>query len=221
MIAVINEFEKRGPKGFLSLYRYRESTKYDLIHNGHCYPPKAIYNVALKRANGEDDKSGIAVGLSGGRPVNEPLRLLDFEVIDKDKQEIGLDVPDAAVDDYAERSIGRRRGQAKFRSILFGQYEHSCAITSCNVASLLDACHVKPYSDFADYNPSNGILLRTDIHTLFDLDLIKIHPKTGRIYVSKSIKDDFYQGLNGSLVRKPTNKTAQINKKYLEERWKR
>jgi putative restriction endonuclease len=65
------------------------------------------------------------------------------------------------------------------------------------------------------------MLLRTDIHTLFDLDLIKIHPQNGRVHVDKSIKDDIYQELNGSIVRKPKNKIAQINKKYLEERWKR
>lgn len=221
VIAVIKEFKKSGSKNFLTLYGYRESTKYDLLHEGHSYPPKAIYNVALKRASGEDDKSGIAVGLGGGNAVNEPLTLLRFKIVPKNKQEIDLDVPDAAVDDYAERRIEIRRGQAQFRSILFEEYERSCAITSCSVPALLDACHIKPYSDFANYHPSNGILLRTDIHTLFDLNLIKIHPKHRRIQVDKSIKDDTYQELSGSIVRKPKSKDAELNSKYLEERWKR
>jgi hypothetical protein len=126
---VIRECRRRGLTNFLSLYGYQQSTKYDLIFERHRYPPKAIYNVARKRSLGEDDKSGDQRRLSGGRAVNDPLRRLGFNIVTKDALEIGLDVPDGATDDYAERSIALRRGQAKFRALLMHVYGGRCAIT--------------------------------------------------------------------------------------------
>ncbi len=219
--AVIREFRDIGPKAFSSLYRYDQSTKYDLLYRGHRYPPKAIYNVALKRALGENDKTGNARGLAGGKAVNNPLRLLGFEVVPKSKLEADLDIPDAGADDYAQRTIAYRKGQTKFRSLLKAVYEKSCAITGCGVDEILDACHVKPYSDVKDYAVSNGILLRTDIHTLFDVGLIKICPDDMRAYVHRSITDAEYRKLDGTLVRQPANKNNQLNKEFLMARWKR
>jgi HNH endonuclease len=73
-------------------------------------------------------------------------------------------------------NILRRRGQEKFRKDLLYNYGGRCAITNCNVTSVLEAAHIRPYSDGGLTHPSNGILLRSDIHTLFDLDLLSINP---------------------------------------------
>jgi HNH endonuclease len=219
--AVIDEYKRIGPKAFAGLYHYRESTRYDLLYEGERFPPKAIYNVAFKRARGEDDKTGNAAGLGGGEAVNQPLRQLDFEIVEKSDLESGLDVPDAAADYYAERSIAHRRGQAKFRGLLFAAYEECCAVTGCNVAEILEACHIKPYSNFRDYAVSNGILLRADVHTLFDLGLIKIGPEDMRLYVADSIKDQEYRQLHGRAVRQPKDKNKQIHREFLMNRWER
>jgi len=98
-------------------------------------------------------------------------------------------------------------------------YGGSCAITSCRVSAVLEAGHIKPYSDFTDYAPSNGILLRADIHTLFDLNLIKIDPDKMCVRVHKSITDPVYQTLNGQPVRQPKNKQSQLYKEFLIARW--
>jgi hypothetical protein len=66
------------------------------------------------------------------------------------KNELGLDEPDAAADDRAQRSIALRRGQAKFRLLLMAAYGDACAITGCSIGAILEACHIKPYSDFKD-----------------------------------------------------------------------
>lgn len=225
--AVIREFQEIGPKAFSSLYRYEQSTKYDLLYQSHRYPPKAIYNVALKRALGEDDKTGNDRGLGGGKAVNNPLMTLGFKIVPKSALEAGLeipdglDIPDAGADDYAQRSIAYRRGQAKFRALLMAAYENSCAITGCAVGDILDACHVKPYADVKDYSVSNGILLRTDVHTLFDVGLIKISAEDMRVYVDKSITDEEYRKLDGTRIHQPANKNHQLNKKVLKDRWRR
>lgn len=220
--AVIREYRNIGPMAFGSLYRYRDSTKYDLLdEDDQTYPPKAIYNVALKRALGESDKTGNDSGLPGGRAVNDPLKRLGFTVVLKRNLELGLDVPNAAVDGYAERSIALRRGQARFKSLLLEAYAGACAVTGCMLIEILEACHVKPYSSFRDYAISNGILLRADIHTLFDIGLIKISPDDMLVHVHKSVKDEEYRKFDGRRIRQPSERHCEINKEFLMERWTR
>jgi hypothetical protein len=218
---VIEEYKRIGPKVFANLYHYQQSTRYDLLYGGERFPPKAIYNVALKRALGKDDKTGNDSGLAGGEAVNKPLEQLNFRVVPKDDVEVDLDEPDAGLDGRAQRTIGSRRGQRRFRKLLLNVYGGLCAVTNSHVADILDACHVKPYSDFRDYAINNGILLRTDIHTLFDLGLVKINPDDLRIHVAKSITDQEYRKLDGRLINCPKNKSHKINIAFLRERWQR
>jgi predicted restriction endonuclease len=86
--------------------------------------------------------------------------------------------------------------------------------------AILEACHIKPYSDLKDYSISNGLLLRSDIHTLFDLNLIKLHPDDTRICVDQSITDPTYRNLHGKSLRRPRKMDEQPNKEFLMIRWK-
>src|SRR5690606_14516906 len=76
------------------------------------------------------------------------------------------------------RSIKARRGQQKFRESLCKRYNNTCVVTGCKILDILEAAHIMPYRGKKDNHPSNGLLLRADIHTLFDLDLIGIDPKS-------------------------------------------
>jgi HNH endonuclease len=219
IVAVIEEYKKKGPKRFGAKYKYRDSTKYDLIYEGHPYPPKAIYNVAWKRAKKQNDRDGNKSGLPGGEDVNKPLRALGFEVIEKADYEASLQEPDAGLDSKARRTIALRQGQPKFRSNLLKAYKQTCAITGCKQVEILDACHIQPYSNTKDYRYVNGILLRTDIHTLFDLNLIRIHPKTLKISVSDEIKEKGYKLLHGRRIHLPRQSTLHPNKELLKMRW--
>jgi len=71
------------------------------------------------------------------------------------------------------RSIIVRRGQPEFRRKLIERYG-VCLISGCNVIDALEAAHIQPYAKNGANNLSNGLLLRGDIHTLFDLYLITI-----------------------------------------------
>jgi hypothetical protein len=75
-----------------------------------------------------------------------------------------------------DRQIRERRGQRQFREALCRRYGNRCLVTGCEILSVLEAAHINPYRGENDNNPKNGLLLRADIHTLFDLDLLGIEP---------------------------------------------
>lgn len=67
-----------------------------------------------------------------------------------------------------------RRGQKKFRNGLINRYGAFCLLTNCKIIDLIEAAHIVPFSVNKTHNLNNGLLLRSDIHTLFDLNLIGI-----------------------------------------------
>lgn len=75
-----------------------------------------------------------------------------------------------------ERQIRNRRGQPAFRKRLRKKYGDKCLVTGCEVFQLVEAAHIRPYRGENDNNVENGLLLRADIHSLFDLDLLGIEP---------------------------------------------
>lgn len=72
--------------------------------------------------------------------------------------------------------IAGRRGQAAFRDKLLNLYNRTCVVTDCPIEDLLEAAHLVEHSKTTNYKPDNGLLLRCDIHTMFDLNLIGIEP---------------------------------------------
>jgi hypothetical protein len=92
-----------------------------------------------------------------------------------------------------ERSIVQRRGQPKFRRQLLSAYGGRCAITDCDAEAALEAAHIMPYRGEHSNNPANGLILRADIHTLFDLHLLSIHPDTHKVVLSHELTASSYQ----------------------------
>src|SRR5699024_10404677 len=86
-----------------------------------------------------------------------------------------------------------RIGQGAFRVIVTDAYHRRCAITGEKTMPVLDAAHIKPYSQNGPNLTNNGLLLRRDIHTLFDRGYITINEEY-RVEVSYQIKDDYGNG---------------------------
>jgi putative restriction endonuclease len=61
----------------------------------------------------------------------------------------------------------------------------------------LEAAHIRPYRGFLDNHVENGLLLRADLHTLFDLDLIGIEPFTLTVHLNPAVSRGEYQRLHG------------------------
>lgn len=70
------------------------------------------------------------------------------------------------------------------------------------VVSILEAAHINPYRGEGDNHPDNGLLLRADIHTLFDLDLLGIEPNQLLIELHPGIEGE-YRHLAGKLLLCP------------------
>lgn len=82
------------------------------------------------------------------------------------------------------REVLARQGQPDFRKSLLKIYDQSCCVTNCKVVELLEAAHINPHSEGGDYSLQNGLILRSDIHTLFDQYLLAFD-EYDRIVVSK------------------------------------
>ncbi len=94
------------------------------------------------------------------------------------------------LEDARERvlaSIVRRQGQFQFRQQLIKAYKGKCAISGSDVEQSLEAAHIIPYNGKETNNTSNGLLLRADLHTLFDLKLITIDPDTMKVLISPEL----------------------------------
>jgi hypothetical protein len=96
------------------------------------------------------------------------------------------------------RQIRERRGQQQFREALCRRYANRCVMTACDVLAVLEAAHIRPYRGENDNDPGNGLLLRADIHTLFDLNLIGIEPDRLQVELHPDLaKDEEYRKLAG------------------------
>lgn len=73
-----------------------------------------------------------------------------------------------------EQLVVIRQGQTAFRRRLLEAYGRKCAMTGCEIEDILEAAHISPYKGKQTDDVTNGLLLRADIHTLFDRGLIKV-----------------------------------------------
>nr|WP_244602691.1 HNH endonuclease [Mesorhizobium delmotii] len=99
-------------------------------------------------------------------------------------------------------------GQGAFRVLVTDSYERRCGVSGEQTLPILDAAHIRSYSEGGAHDPSNGFLLRTDIHKLFDLGYVTID-EDKRFVVSGRLKADFdngkhYYDLQGTYLRAST-----------------
>lgn len=119
----------------------------------------------------------------------------------------------------ALREVVQRRGQGKFRKALINAYGGRCAITGCPVVPLLEAAHITPYLGPDTNAVTNGLLLRADIHTLWDLGLMAVDPNTGEVWVSPQVDDPTYGVLDGQPLKHPAHPAQQPSPSALQQQW--
>jgi putative restriction endonuclease len=113
-----------------------------------------------------------------------------------------------------------RLGQGSFRVLVTDAYERRCAITNERTLPALDAAHIKPYSESGQHIVKNGILMRRDLHALFDKGYVTITPSM-QVEVSRRIKEEFENGrdyyrLQGSKIQLPANPANYPSREYLD-----
>lgn len=142
-----------------------------------------------------------------------------FERSESQKSQLILEEPQAA---YTKRYLTKvRLGQGAFRVQLTDAYYRKCSITGEKTLPVLEAAHIKPYSESGPNHLANGILLRADLHKLYDSGYITL-TKDYKVEVSKRIKEDFengkeYNRLHGNdLLILPKKLIDRPNLNYIE-----
>lgn len=119
--------------------------------------------------------------------------------------------------EFVQRWIRLRRGQVAFRESLLDLYGGACAVTRSTARAVLEAAHIIPFSEGGTTDPSNGLLLRADIHTLFDLRLISIDTRDWTVLVDESLSGTEYWSMRGSTVLWPREAWAAPDLRAVDE----
>ncbi|WP_252106809.1 MULTISPECIES: HNH endonuclease signature motif containing protein [unclassified Halomonas] len=113
-------------------------------------------------------------------------------------------------DEVMLAAIKTRKGQPYFRKKLLDRYEKTCIVTGCRIVSLLEAAHIVPHSKKGGYDLDNGLLLRSDIHNLFDLNLLSIDGD-GVLHVSSLCQGSEYEKYNQITILKDISMLLRVN----------
>ena len=119
-----------------------------------------------------------------------------------------------------DQQVVDRIGQGTFRARLFTAYDGRCAITDEHAAPVLDAAHIQPYLGPASNHVQNGLLMRADLHRLYDGGYLTVTPDL-RLEVSRRLKDEFdngkaYYEMAGRRIVIPDNPKWQPSRQALE-----
>lgn len=115
-------------------------------------------------------------------------------------------------------AINIRRGQGKFRKSLLDAYKRTCAISGCKIVELLEAAHIMPHAVKPNYRVTNGLLLRADLHTLFDLGLLAVNAQL-EVELAPALLSSEYKKLEGKKLRQPSLASKMADKEALEKRY--
>lgn len=115
---------------------------------------------------------------------------------------------------FGEPTLVRPRlGQGSFRVAVTAAYGGACAVSGEHSLPVLEAAHIRPYSDEAGtHDVTNGLLLRADIHRLFDRGYVTVTPDY-RFVVSKRLNEEFD---NGRAYYKRDGKQLQLPQKVAD-----
>lgn len=115
------------------------------------------------------------------------------------------------------QSIRERRGQQRFRERLRQRYGNACMVSGCSLFDVVEAAHISPFRSDCDHHPENGLLLRADLHTLFDLNLLGIEPHGLTVVLHPKALCREYSQLIGAVLRCGDN--SRPSREALEVRW--
>jgi putative restriction endonuclease len=115
-----------------------------------------------------------------------------------------------------------RLGQAAFKALVQEAYQRRCAVTGDKIVPVLQAAHIRPVTSEGQNRVDNGLLLRSDVHTLFDRGYLSVHPGTRTLLVSPRLRsewgngEEFYQRASGGEpITSPVRAGDRPNEEFL------
>jgi hypothetical protein len=162
-------------------------------------------------------KHGYLVPVDSAMSVRETAALLTQEAGEAERA--GAFDPLNLKDDRqrAIASIVRRRGQPEFRQKLLTAYGHRCAVSGCDAVEALEAAHIIPYQGVDTNHLSNGLILRGDLHTLFDLGLMAVDADSLTVVLSPALLHTSYGEFHGRQLSVPESAAAQPSDEALRQ----
>jgi putative restriction endonuclease len=160
-----------------------------------------------------------------GRPYDltvEPGRSLLAGVQDRIRGLGALPIAAEPEMRYGEPTLVKPRlGQGSFRILVTDAYSRRCAMTGEKTLPVLQAAHIQSYASGGAHRVDNGLLLRSDLHTLFDRGYLTVTP-AHRIEVSARIREEFanggdYYALHGKEIAVPATHEDRPRPDFL--RW--
>jgi len=144
--------------------------------------------------------------LSASNAIDQRIRYRDFgDAPNDDPREL---------QNFAKRV---RRGQKTFRDNLLRAYGSRCSITGEGPEEVLEAVHIVPHSVTGINELDNGLLMRADLHCLFDDGLLLINPRTMDVELDNTLRQTSYWQFNGSKLKVRVH-GPQLSGKFLQER---
>lgn len=167
------------------------------------------------------DMAGELAAGMGINPVQESDAAVSSEVgvesIEETEPFTELDQAgiDAANEERIKR-ISRHQGSPAFRKALLDAYNGRCAITGANTSDVLDAVVISQDLEFEPMKVSDGLLLRTDIHRLFDEHLLSIDPSSYEVVLAPKVSNSEYRDLEGISIELPLKEEDWPDSKSLQ-----
>lgn len=225
----IQEYRDLGKSKFMALVKARTGGKTWFVTVPGAKEPAGLkliaaraYNISRPRskpARPKDFNTARARLALGGR--------LGYKLIgpgSREEDNINRDIKRFDLKDLKKafeesRRLARvRRGTAKFRNALLAAYSR-CAITGETTKDTLEAAHILPYKGPTSNHVQNGLLLRADVHALFDLNLIKIEPDDYTIRVNQKLRRTaYFKKYDGKRLKLPPNTNEHPSPMALSER---
>ncbi|NCB71963.1 MAG: HNH endonuclease, partial [Clostridia bacterium] len=169
-------------------------------------PPDWGKSIVQGKTYYSDTPIGKALFAAVHERIGIPLGRDDFEQVDGVREGLTL--------------AKYRIGQGTFRVMVTEAYHRRCAISGEKTLPVLDAAHIVPFSEEGSYSVQNGLLLRKDIHTLYDKGYLTVTPSY-HVEVSSRLKKDYgngkiYYAYHGQeLPNLPSDLEERPSKEYL------
>jgi hypothetical protein len=112
--------------------------------------------------------------------------------------------------------VARRQGGPRFRRALLHAYEGKCAMTRYDAAPALEAAHICPYKGPQTNHPANGLLLRADMHDLFDLGLVAVDTDRMELALAAELAGTLYEQYQGASLWLPRDTHVRPSVEALE-----
>lgn len=129
---------------------------------------------------------------------------------------LGLSPRLEQVSGFRPVTVKSRLGQAAFRSKLLKRFGNTCLFTGIQPEAALDAAHLYSYAQRGIHHDHGGVLMRADLHRLFDRGLIGVNPSTKAAWIGRELKLTDYAALEGKICEVGTNELQWLAHHYDE-----